>query len=140
MLRRLLRTEDRSENRLESINGNNILLGTNFQGEKLVQATENSLGVTVELRERLYGGVLANKHVLSRGQSCGNTNLRGSNMMRRRQSYTTKSRLNPVQELSGREIHRVPGRQRGAPYTASAAENPVLLHGVVRRPSMTRGR
>ena len=43
MPRRLLRTEDRSENRLESINGNSILLGTNFQGEKPVLATENSV-------------------------------------------------------------------------------------------------
>ena len=39
--RRLLRTEDMSENRLESINENSILLGTNFKGEKkLVLATE----------------------------------------------------------------------------------------------------
>ena len=30
MPRRLLRTEDRGEDRLESINGNSILLGTNF--------------------------------------------------------------------------------------------------------------
>ena len=45
---------DRSENRLESITGNSILLGTNFQGEKLVLATENSVGIMVELRERLY--------------------------------------------------------------------------------------
>ena len=28
-----MKTEDRSENRLELINGNSILLGTNFQGE-----------------------------------------------------------------------------------------------------------
>ena len=52
MPRRLLRTEDRTENRLESINGNSILFGTNFQGEKLVLATENSLGAMIELRER----------------------------------------------------------------------------------------
>ena len=51
-----MRTEDRSENRLESINGNSILLGTNFQGKNLVLASENSVGATVELRERLYGG------------------------------------------------------------------------------------
>ena len=56
---RLLRKEDRSENRLESING------SNFQGEKLVLVTENSVGATIDLRERLYGGVLANKHILS---------------------------------------------------------------------------
>ena len=67
MPRRLLRTEDRSENRLELINGHSILLGTNLQGEKLVLATENSVGATVELRERLYRGVLSNKHVLSGG-------------------------------------------------------------------------
>ena len=60
-----MRTEDRSENRLESINGNSILLGTNFQGEKLVLATDYSVGATVELRERLYGGFLANKHILN---------------------------------------------------------------------------
>ena len=65
MPRRLLRTEDRSKKRLESINRNSILLGTNFQGKKLVLATENSVGATVELRERLYGCVLANKRVLS---------------------------------------------------------------------------
>ena len=65
--RRLLRTEDRSKNRLESINGNSILLGTNFQGEKLVLATENSVGAAVELRERLYRGILLKKHVLSEG-------------------------------------------------------------------------
>ena len=64
---RLLRTEDRSENRLEMINGNSILLGTNFQGEKLVLATNNSVRATVELRERLDGGVFRNKHVLSGG-------------------------------------------------------------------------
>ena len=67
MPRSLLRTENRSENRLESTNGNSILIGTNLQGEKLVLVTENSVGTTVELRERLYGGVLANKHALSRG-------------------------------------------------------------------------
>ena len=57
----------RTENRLESINGNSILPGTNFQGEKLVLATENSVGAMVQLRERLNGGVLANKHILSGG-------------------------------------------------------------------------
>ena len=65
--RRLVRTEDRSENRFETINGHSILLGTNLQGEKLVLATENSVGATVELRERLYRGVLLNKHILSGG-------------------------------------------------------------------------
>ena len=50
----------RSKNRLESINGKSILPGTNFQGEKLVPATENSVGATVQLRERLYGGLLTN--------------------------------------------------------------------------------
>ena len=44
MPRRLLRTEDR----FESINGNSILLETNFQGEKFVVVTENSVGATVE--------------------------------------------------------------------------------------------
>ena len=67
MRRRLLRTKDRSENRLESINGNSALPGTNFQGQKLVLATENSVGATIEPRERLHGGVLANKHILSGG-------------------------------------------------------------------------
>ena len=63
--------------------------------------------------------------------------------MRRRQSQTTKGRLNPVKELSGRQIDRVkklPRRQRGVPYTALEAENPVSSQGIVRRPSMTRGR
>ena len=69
----MLRTEYRTKNRLESINGNSFLSGTNFQGEKLVLATENFVRATVKLRERLYGGVLVNKHILSRGQSCGNT-------------------------------------------------------------------
>ena len=50
-----------TENRLESINRNKILPGINFQGEKLVLATKNSVGATVQLREMLYGGVLANK-------------------------------------------------------------------------------
>ena len=49
-----MRTKDRSKNKLETINGNSILLGTNFHGEKLVLGTENSVGATVELRERLY--------------------------------------------------------------------------------------
>ena len=62
-----MRTKDRSENRFESINGDSILPETNFQGEKLVLATENSVGATVELRESLYGGVLANKHILRGG-------------------------------------------------------------------------
>ena len=62
-----MRTEDRSKNRLELINGISILLGTYFQGEKLVLATENSVRATVELRERLYRGVLSNKRILSRG-------------------------------------------------------------------------
>ena len=53
MTRRLLRTKDRTENRLELINGNSILPGTNFQGEKLVLATENFVGAMVQLRERL---------------------------------------------------------------------------------------
>ena len=67
MPRRLLRTKDRPENRLEWINGNSILPGTNFQGEKLVLVTENSVGAMVELRERLYRGVLANIQVLIGG-------------------------------------------------------------------------
>ena len=49
-----MRTEDRSKNRLESINGNSILLGTIFQEENLVLATENSIGTMAELKERLY--------------------------------------------------------------------------------------
>ena len=62
-----MRTKDRTENRLELINGNSILPGTNFQEEKLVLATENSVALTVQLRDRLYGGALANKHILSGG-------------------------------------------------------------------------
>ena len=51
MPRRLLRIEDRSENRFESINRNSILPGTNFQEEKFVLVTDNSVGATIELRE-----------------------------------------------------------------------------------------
>ena len=51
MPRRLLRTEDGTENRLEPINGNSILPRTNFQGEKLVLANENSVGAKVQLRD-----------------------------------------------------------------------------------------
>ena len=47
------------------INEQSVMLGTNLLGEKLVLATENSVGATVQLRERLYRGVLSNKH--SRG-------------------------------------------------------------------------
>ena len=64
--RSLLRIEDRSKNRLESINVNSFLLKTNFQREKLV-GTVNSVGAMEELRERLYGGILANKHKLIGG-------------------------------------------------------------------------
>ena len=48
--RRLLRIEDRTENRFEAINQNRILPGTYFQGEKIILATENSVGSTVQLR------------------------------------------------------------------------------------------
>ena len=59
-----MRIEDRSENRFKSINRNSILPGTNFQGEKFVLATDNSVGATIE---RLYGSILSNKHILSGG-------------------------------------------------------------------------
>ena len=62
-----MRTEDRSVNRLETIKGHSILLGTNRQGEKLVLAAENSVGATVELRDWLYRGILSNEHILSGG-------------------------------------------------------------------------
>ena len=62
-----MRTKDRSENRLESINENSIVPGTSFQGEKLVLATKNSVVDMVQQRERLDGGIFGNKHILSRG-------------------------------------------------------------------------
>ena len=62
-----MRIKDRSENRFELINRNSILPGTNFQREKFVLAIENSVWATVELRERLYGSILSNKHILSGG-------------------------------------------------------------------------
>ena len=67
MPRRLLRIEARSKNRFEWINRNSILPEPNFQGEKFVLATDNSVGATIELRERLYGSVILNKHVLTEG-------------------------------------------------------------------------
>ena len=65
--RRLLRVEDMSKNRFELISKNSILTGTNFQGEKFVLATDNSVGATIELRERLYGSILSKKNILSGG-------------------------------------------------------------------------
>ena len=73
MSRRLLRIEDRTEDRFEAINQNSICPETNFQGEKFILVTENSVGSTVQLRERLDRGVLTNKEKLSRGQSCRHT-------------------------------------------------------------------
>ena len=71
--RRLLRIDHRTEDRFEAINGNSICPGTNFQGEKFILGTENSVGSRVQLRERLDNGVLVKKGKLSRGQSCRHT-------------------------------------------------------------------
>ena len=73
-----MRTEDRFENRLEKINGNSILLGTNLQGEKLVLATVNSVGATVGLRERLFGGVESSQtNTYSAEAKAAGTRVRG---------------------------------------------------------------
>ena len=75
--------------------------------KKLNTANENFVGSSIQLRERLDRGLLVNKHVYSRGQSCRHSCWRGSHMMRRRMSETSKIWLNPVQELSRRKILRV---------------------------------
>ena len=56
---RLWRTKDRTENRLSRS------MKTISCLEPI--SRENSVGATLHLRERLYGGILANKHVLSGG-------------------------------------------------------------------------
>ena len=66
-LRRLLRTEDRTKDRFKAINQNSIRPGTTFQGENVFLVTENSVGTLIHLRERLDRGILANKHIISRG-------------------------------------------------------------------------
>ena len=135
----LLRIKDRTEDRLETINQYSIRTWTNFQGEELIILTKNAVGTSVQRRERLDRGLLVNKHVYSRGQSCRHSCWRGSHMMRRRMSETSKIWLNPVQELSRRKILRVQELPREA-ERSTAHSLSLVEPSLVMWSSMNRGR
>ena len=69
--RRLLRTEDRTKDRFQAINRVHICPGTNFQGEKLILVTENSVETSVQLRERLERGVLTKNAKSAEAKAAG---------------------------------------------------------------------